>query len=544
MVVARCSMRSFFFWQQRQLQCGNDGARNLVLQREDVVQVAVVTLAPDLASFAALISCAVMRTRAPALRTLPASTYDRLGLSPDFTDAALGAFERKRHVARHDREGGHLAEIGDDVLGDAVPEVFLLGVAAHVRKRQHADADFRLLLGGGCRGRRLAWRAQLGLQRLAQALEGRVLRDRRPSRRGRWCALHANRSAAVRCRGAPAPARRDRPHRAPRLEPSANRPTVPSRRRPAHGPRSSSREINAVEFLARRNLRIPPDGPAFGLECRHQRCDASLVLPGIGDKDVGQRFTSLFAATLPQHHGVTPPMLWRKTTPGEKTTMSADPRIPAGDAPHFTSPRMTRRSALLGAAALLAPLVPSAGSSRARPPSSARRHDLAERQREPLRPIASRAPGDRRQRGIGPEVCRFFDRHAGRANRGARGNSACAGRGRFRLGRTVANGRPFCVDDPAGQRTRGLQTYLRGIAGVRRPARPESAVGCAGRGPSSRPGRDARRGHGTDDAWSTSATRTTRLAPPCRRDALEAFVRSDARDDEVDRRRGLHRLRR
>ena len=49
--------------------------------------------------------------------------------------------------------------------------------------------------------------------------------------------------------------------------------------------------------------------------------------------------------------------------------MPADPRIPAVDAAHCTSPRMTRRSALLGAAALLAPMVPSVGVARVRPPA-------------------------------------------------------------------------------------------------------------------------------------------------------------------------------
>src|SRR5215212_7664588 len=42
------------------------------------------------------------------------------------------------------RQSRHLRQIGCDVLADAVAEIFLLGVAAHVRKRQHANRDIRL----------------------------------------------------------------------------------------------------------------------------------------------------------------------------------------------------------------------------------------------------------------------------------------------------------------------------------------------------------------------------------------------------------------
>ncbi len=52
------------------MACGD-----LVLQREDVVQVAVVALGPDVIVARPSISCAVIRTRPPALRTLPSSTW-------------------------------------------------------------------------------------------------------------------------------------------------------------------------------------------------------------------------------------------------------------------------------------------------------------------------------------------------------------------------------------------------------------------------------------------------------------------------------------
>jgi hypothetical protein len=42
-------------------------------------------------------------------------------------------------VAGEDEQPGDLREIGDQVLGDTVAEIFLLGIAAHVDERQHRD---------------------------------------------------------------------------------------------------------------------------------------------------------------------------------------------------------------------------------------------------------------------------------------------------------------------------------------------------------------------------------------------------------------------
>src|SRR5258706_2482904 len=49
------------------------------------------------------------------------------------------ALEREGRVARGNPQRRNLAQVRDDVLGDAVGEVFLFGVAAHVGERQNAD---------------------------------------------------------------------------------------------------------------------------------------------------------------------------------------------------------------------------------------------------------------------------------------------------------------------------------------------------------------------------------------------------------------------
>ena len=51
-------------------------------------------------------------------------------------------------IARDDEKPGELGQVGDDVLADAVAEVLLLGVAAHVLERQHGDRGLVRRRGG------------------------------------------------------------------------------------------------------------------------------------------------------------------------------------------------------------------------------------------------------------------------------------------------------------------------------------------------------------------------------------------------------------
>ena len=51
------------------------------------------------------------------------------------------ALEGEGGVAGDDGERGRLRQVGDDVLGDAVAEVFLLRIAAHVGEGQHGDRE-------------------------------------------------------------------------------------------------------------------------------------------------------------------------------------------------------------------------------------------------------------------------------------------------------------------------------------------------------------------------------------------------------------------
>ena len=52
------------------------------------------------------------------------------------------AFVGKRGVAGDDKETGNLGEVGGDVFGDAIAEIVLLGIVAHVDEGQDDDGGF------------------------------------------------------------------------------------------------------------------------------------------------------------------------------------------------------------------------------------------------------------------------------------------------------------------------------------------------------------------------------------------------------------------
>jgi hypothetical protein len=106
---------------------------------EDVLEVAVEAIGPDVAAARGVdelhvdahlhAGAAHAAFEHVAHAELPAHLLD--------VDALLLVGERR--VARDHEQAGDLGDVGDDVFGDAVGEVFLLGIAAHVGERQHRE---------------------------------------------------------------------------------------------------------------------------------------------------------------------------------------------------------------------------------------------------------------------------------------------------------------------------------------------------------------------------------------------------------------------
>ena len=99
----------------------------------------------------ASINCAVIRTWLSALRTLPSKHIAHPHLPAHVLHLDRFAFVGERRVAGDDKQAGDAGEVSGDVFGDAVAEILLLGIFAHVDEGQHDDGGFV----GQRKGRRL-----------------------------------------------------------------------------------------------------------------------------------------------------------------------------------------------------------------------------------------------------------------------------------------------------------------------------------------------------------------------------------------------------
>ena len=123
--------------QQPDPQRCDDAAGDLVLDGEHVGEHTVVALGPQIPA----------RGRVGQLRRDPdpvpgpadAALEDVAGTQPGthLPRVRARALEGEGGLAGSHEEPGDLGEIGDEVVGDAVAEVFLVRIAAHVHERQH-----------------------------------------------------------------------------------------------------------------------------------------------------------------------------------------------------------------------------------------------------------------------------------------------------------------------------------------------------------------------------------------------------------------------
>ena len=148
------------------LDRGDDRLGDLVLHREHVGETAIVTLRPDVAS-----GCDVVELRRDAhtVAVLTHAAFDYVTdseLLPDLLDVDGLALKSKRRVARDDEEPTQLGKGGDEVLADAVREILLLRIVAHVDEGQHCD--------GGTVGQR-----QRGPRPLVESIQRRSCCGRR-----------------------------------------------------------------------------------------------------------------------------------------------------------------------------------------------------------------------------------------------------------------------------------------------------------------------------------------------------------------------------
>ena len=135
LVVSRCSIAFFFSREQLEFQGCHDRFRDLVLHRENVVKIQVVALGPNMAATRPVHELGGYAHPVPRLAYAALEHITRLELPGHLQFVHILAFEREGRVPGGDPERRDLAEIGNDILGNAVGEALLLRIAAHVCKR-------------------------------------------------------------------------------------------------------------------------------------------------------------------------------------------------------------------------------------------------------------------------------------------------------------------------------------------------------------------------------------------------------------------------
>ena len=151
-----------FLRQQLQSERGDDVLRDIVLEGKDIREVPIEALGPEMAAGRPV---GQLRGYANSASRLPHAAFQDISdLQPagQLIDLDRPALEAEGRAPGDDEDGRHLREVGDDVLGDTVADVFLLRIAAHIREGEDDDRRLlrrglrRQLFGGRCGGCRRA----------------------------------------------------------------------------------------------------------------------------------------------------------------------------------------------------------------------------------------------------------------------------------------------------------------------------------------------------------------------------------------------------
>ena len=121
----------------------DDVLGNFVLNGEEILEIAVVAFGPDMVAGRGLDE---LGGDPDALAGLAHAAFDDIAhpqFPPNFGDVHRLPLEHERGVARDNEQATAAAQLGDDVLGDAIGEILLLGIARHVGEWQHGDRGFR-----------------------------------------------------------------------------------------------------------------------------------------------------------------------------------------------------------------------------------------------------------------------------------------------------------------------------------------------------------------------------------------------------------------
>src|SRR6266850_3372591 len=119
-------------------RCHPDNAASyVVLHAKDVLELGVVCFRPDVPARRGLCQLGVDANLIAGATNAATEQVARVELTPDLGRREISTLELKARRFGDDEEVREAAEHGDDVLGDPVAKVILLGIARQVLERQH-----------------------------------------------------------------------------------------------------------------------------------------------------------------------------------------------------------------------------------------------------------------------------------------------------------------------------------------------------------------------------------------------------------------------
>ena len=144
--------RALFPREQPDLQRSGDREGDLVLDFEDVLHLPVVPLGPEVIAVRDAHELGGDAEAGPGAADAPFQHRSHPELGADSAHVLVLPFEGESRGARGDAERLDLRQRVDDLLRDAVAEVLVLRVGAHVPEREHRDRGARRVRRGRSRG--------------------------------------------------------------------------------------------------------------------------------------------------------------------------------------------------------------------------------------------------------------------------------------------------------------------------------------------------------------------------------------------------------
>src|SRR5438874_8215591 len=147
-ICRRLSNRFFLLWQQLDLELLHNGMGDFVLDGEDVGQIAIVAIGPDVSAVFPMDELSGHPNARPGFPHASFQNKVDPEVLRDLLHLDRFALVSKDGVSGDDEQTRHLGEVRDDVFGNAVAEIFLLRIAAHINKGKNGDRWPLSLLAG------------------------------------------------------------------------------------------------------------------------------------------------------------------------------------------------------------------------------------------------------------------------------------------------------------------------------------------------------------------------------------------------------------